>query len=206
MNRVRGKFTYANVISTLCLILVLGGGTAYAASQLEKESVGPKQIKKEAVTPAKLSKAAKATITGPAGPKGATGDTGPQGPKGDRGDVGPRGPGAVFIERHVGMTFEAVAEWDGLIVSGRCLPGITTLQLQTESGTGLEYFGLRYGETGLGHVRGRGVSSVKIEGAGEAEVHYLARNKAVDLAWEQYDLSLATENCMVTGTITPSEG
>jgi hypothetical protein len=29
MNRIRGKLTYANVISTLCLVLLIGGGTAY---------------------------------------------------------------------------------------------------------------------------------------------------------------------------------
>jgi len=85
MSRFRPRFTYANVISTICLIMLVGGGTAFAASQLEKESVGSKQLKKEAVTPAKLSAKAKATLTGPAGPvgpKGATGATGPAGPAG----------------------------------------------------------------------------------------------------------------------------
>jgi hypothetical protein len=86
MHRVRGRLTYSNVISTLCLFLLLGGGTAYAASQLEKESVGAHQLKKGAVTPAKLSKAAKATLVGPAGPKGATGATGSTGPQGPAGD------------------------------------------------------------------------------------------------------------------------
>jgi hypothetical protein len=42
--------TYANVISTLCLFLLLSGGAAFAASQLGKNSVGPKQLKKNAVT------------------------------------------------------------------------------------------------------------------------------------------------------------
>ncbi len=105
MNRLRAQLTYSNVISTLCLVLLLGGGTAYAASQLEKESVGAKQLKKEAVTPAKLSKASKATLTGPTAgrpaPTGADGrdrrrraqgPKGDAGVKGDRGEVGPRGP------------------------------------------------------------------------------------------------------------------
>jgi hypothetical protein len=86
MKRLRGKLTYSNVISTLCLVLLFGGGTAYAASQLEKESVGASQLKKGAVTPAKLSKASKRTLTGP---NGATGATGAQGPKGDKGEPGP---------------------------------------------------------------------------------------------------------------------
>ena len=41
MNRLRGKLTYSNIISTLCLVLLLGGGTAYAASQLEKKASAP---------------------------------------------------------------------------------------------------------------------------------------------------------------------
>jgi hypothetical protein len=90
MNRFRGKITYSNVMVTVLAVLVIGGGTAYAATEmLPKNSVGSKQIKKGAVTPAKLSAAAKSTLTGP---KGATGPQGPQGLKGDKGDIGPAGP------------------------------------------------------------------------------------------------------------------
>lgn len=64
MDHIRGKLTYANVIATLALFVALAGGTAYAASQLEKESVGTKQLAKGAVTPSKLSKKAKSTLTG----------------------------------------------------------------------------------------------------------------------------------------------
>jgi Collagen triple helix repeat (20 copies) len=91
MQRLRGKLTYANVVATLALFLVLAGGTAVAASQLAKNSVGSKQIKKAAVTPAKLSTAAKATLTGTTGPKGATGPQGPQGDPGTRGEAGVKG-------------------------------------------------------------------------------------------------------------------
>jgi len=63
MRRLKGKLTYANVISTLCLFLLLGGGAAFAATKLKlgKNSVGTKQIKKEAVTGIKIKKG---TITG----------------------------------------------------------------------------------------------------------------------------------------------
>jgi hypothetical protein len=61
MGRFKGKLTYANVISTLCLFLLLGGGAAFAATKLGKNSVGTKQIKKGAVTGAKIKKG---TITG----------------------------------------------------------------------------------------------------------------------------------------------
>jgi hypothetical protein len=76
MKRLRSKLTYANVISTVALFLVVAGGTAFAASQFEKESIGTRALKKEAVTPSKLSQKAKTTLQGPAGPKGATGAAG----------------------------------------------------------------------------------------------------------------------------------
>lgn len=85
MNRIRGSLTYSNVMVTVLALLVLGGGTAYAASHLGKESVGSRQLKKGAVTPAKLAPAAAAALVGP---KGSTGATGPQGPKGDGGPSG----------------------------------------------------------------------------------------------------------------------
>ncbi len=97
MKRLRGRLTYSNVISTIALFLVLAGGTAFAAKEalLPKNSVGTKQLKPGAVTPAKLDPASMAALTGPAGPRGSTGDTGPmgeRGPQGTQGTQGPEGP------------------------------------------------------------------------------------------------------------------
>lgn len=58
MNRLRGKLTYANVVATLALFLVLAGGTAIAANGLAKNSVGTKQLKNNAVTTAKIKNGA----------------------------------------------------------------------------------------------------------------------------------------------------
>ncbi len=87
--KLRDKLSYANVISTLCLFLLLGGGAAFAASQLGKNSVGTKQLKKNAVATAKIKNqaiesakladgavtAAKlapgVAVSGPPGPPGA---------------------------------------------------------------------------------------------------------------------------------------
>ncbi|MBS1877874.1 MAG: hypothetical protein JST31_00020 [Actinobacteria bacterium] len=79
MTRFRPRLTYANVVSTLALVLVVGGGSAFAASQFAKESIGTRALKKEAVTPAKLSQKAKATLTGPVGPAGPAGAPGAPG-------------------------------------------------------------------------------------------------------------------------------
>lgn len=61
MRRPRGNLTYANVVSTLCLFLILGGG-AYAATKLPANSVGTKQIKNGAVTGAKIDLASLGTV------------------------------------------------------------------------------------------------------------------------------------------------
>jgi hypothetical protein len=61
IGRLRGKLTYANVMSTLAVFLVVSGGAAYAASHLGKNSVGTKQLKKNAVTTAKIKNEAIAT-------------------------------------------------------------------------------------------------------------------------------------------------
>ena len=41
MNRHRPKLTYANVVATLALFVAVGGASAFAASQLGKNTVGP---------------------------------------------------------------------------------------------------------------------------------------------------------------------
>lgn len=70
MHWLGNRLTYANVISTLCLILLVGGGSAFAASRFGKETIGGRAIKKESIGPGKLTKAAKATLVGPQGPAG----------------------------------------------------------------------------------------------------------------------------------------
>lgn len=53
MKQLRQRLTYANVVSTLALILVVGGATAIAA-RVPKHSVGPHQLKSNAVTTPKI--------------------------------------------------------------------------------------------------------------------------------------------------------
>lgn len=58
MKRFLPRLTYANVVSTLCLFLLVGGASAFAATKLAKNSVGATQIKKNAVVTAKIKNAA----------------------------------------------------------------------------------------------------------------------------------------------------
>lgn len=56
MNHLRQRLSYANVAATLCLALVLGGGTALATGQLAPRSVGERQLRPGAVTADKIRK------------------------------------------------------------------------------------------------------------------------------------------------------
>ncbi len=72
--RLRPKLTYSNVIATIALFIALGG--AAVAAGLPKKSVGPKQLKRGAVTTAAIKRAAvtsgklasKAVVAGKLGP------------------------------------------------------------------------------------------------------------------------------------------
>lgn len=112
MKSVRKRLTYANVMSSIAVFLVVAGGTAFAASQLGKESVGTKQLKKEAVSLAKIKAGAKNSLkgaTGPAGPAGPAGAKGDKGEKGERGEKGATGsPGTAKAYAHVNGSTGAV--------------------------------------------------------------------------------------------------
>jgi hypothetical protein len=56
LKQIRKRLTYANVMSTIAVFLMLGGASALAASQLGKKTVGAKQLKSNAVTTAKIKK------------------------------------------------------------------------------------------------------------------------------------------------------
>ena len=64
--RTRSRFTYANVISTLALLIAIGGGTAYAASisgsSLVNRSVSRYKVKLNALTGAEIRESALATV------------------------------------------------------------------------------------------------------------------------------------------------
>jgi hypothetical protein len=53
VKQIRQRLTYANVVSTLALVLVVGGATALAA-KVPKHSVGPHQLRSNSVTTPKI--------------------------------------------------------------------------------------------------------------------------------------------------------
>lgn len=104
--RVRRHLTYANVVSSLCLLIVLGGGTAYAAititgKNVDNGSLTGADIKNNSVTGSDVKSLTARDFKGgklPAGPQGATG---PQGPQGATGQAGANGSPAGSINTGV---------------------------------------------------------------------------------------------------------
>src|SRR3954470_1148820 len=114
MDRIRRNFTSAHAIAMIALLVALGG-TGYAAFKLPKNSVGSKQIKKNAVTSVKVKNGSlkggdfkKGQI--PKGPKGAQGPQGLPGTPGQNGSAGPTGPtGATGAFASVTVQFTEAA-------------------------------------------------------------------------------------------------
>jgi hypothetical protein len=97
LSKLRSRLTYANVISSIALFCALAGG-AYAATQLPKNSVGTKQLKKSAVTSPKVKDGTLLGKDFKAGqlPAGARGEQGPEGKQGAKGEPGARGPSNAY--------------------------------------------------------------------------------------------------------------
>jgi hypothetical protein len=89
-----------SMLVAFAALMVALGGTSYAIAQLPANSVGSKQLKKNAVTAAKVkdrSLVAKDFKAGqlPRGDKGEPGARGAVGPAGPAGPPGPEGPPAI---------------------------------------------------------------------------------------------------------------
>jgi hypothetical protein len=100
------KPSYANVASTVALVLALSSGAYAATTTLPRNSVGTPQLKSDAVTGAKVLDGSlrrkdlalgslpspEPGAPGPSGPAGPSGPPGPSGSPGAPGSVGPSGP------------------------------------------------------------------------------------------------------------------
>jgi hypothetical protein len=58
MKHLRKRLTYANVMSSIAVFLVVAGGSALAATTIGKNTIGTKQLKNNAVTSAKIKNGA----------------------------------------------------------------------------------------------------------------------------------------------------
>jgi hypothetical protein len=127
---MRTRLSYSNVVSTLCLFILLGG-VSWAATSLPKNSVGTAQLKKNAVNSSKVKNRSLRAVDFASGqlPKGATGATGLQGPagaagiEGATGATGPEGaPGADGATGPTGATGATGSSAPGAVFGNSLLP------------------------------------------------------------------------------------
>jgi hypothetical protein len=199
---IRKKLTFANVIACLALFIALGG-VGYAATQLPKNSVGARELKRGAVTPPKLSPAAKKALAGSPGAQGLPGSTGPQGPEGK---VGPQGPGAISFDIPVPATDTELKVIGGVRIYGRCTATETNLgvlpspQGATLRASGKVFFNNStvpiYEKASGGTIYGGGTNPIVIEA--------IARNEAIGGAYHHFNLALDSPDCQLRGFVTPS--
>jgi len=133
-SRLRSRLTYANVIATLALFLALGGGS-YAAINIPKNSVGAKQLKKNAVTSVKVKRGSLLTSDFKASQRrGLRGPQGLQGPQG--------APGPVTGDLPSGATMRGVYNLDDVVGLGARIAGSISFGLRLPSKPAIEIVGV----------------------------------------------------------------
>lgn len=116
----------ALVVSVVALVVALGG-TSYAAFTLPKNSVGTRQLKNKAVTPAKVAPKTIALFKGEKGDRGPQGAQGAQGVQGPHGTRGPVGPSNGYFAKTFGSTVSLPVPAGDYMVYGQGFVGNTTL-------------------------------------------------------------------------------
>lgn len=180
---LRSRLTFANVTSVVALFVALGG-SSYAALKLPKASVGPTQLRDDAVTSSKVKqgsltlsdfrrsqRAALQGLPGRSGAAGTPGTPGTPGAKGPKGDAGPGGHlgRALYVTKrsHTDLPAAAdltIASLDAIPAGSYLLVGHTAAANFTAS-AGYVRCGIRsagkdsFGASNLGSATAVGVSS-----------------------------------------------
>jgi hypothetical protein len=116
---------HGTLVAYLALFVALGG-SAYAAANLPANSVGTKQLRKGAVTLAKVAASARASLRGATGATGVMGPAGPAGPKGATGTAGAPGLATGTAGGSLSGNYPNPAIATGAVSSSMLAPGAVT--------------------------------------------------------------------------------
>jgi hypothetical protein len=189
VKQIRKRITYANVMSSIAVFLVLGGGAAYAAKKIgsneikgnsittgkiKKEAVSASKIKKNAITTAKIANGA---VTGAKLNLGTVG-TVPNAAHAINADnannantVGGRSVTKIFVKIPVNSTV-TIGTFGVFKIAGTCSAGgnVENLELDPQTtDTDIAAFG--DGNTGVVFERNQGAedNSINLNGTGVGE-------------------------------------
>jgi hypothetical protein len=145
VKQIRTRLTYANVMSSIAVFLILGGATAIAASkigtsQLKAGAVTTGKIKKEAVTTSKIKKNA---VTGAKVNEGTLG-TVPSATSatsaGNAGTVNGQSANKIFTTLTEGQTNVGIAVVGGFTLTASCNANDADLSITPPNGPGSVLF------------------------------------------------------------------
>lgn len=147
MKQIRKRLTYANVMATIAVFLVLGGGAAFAAGKLGKNTVGTKQLKKNSVTTAKIKKEAvtgakiKLSSVGKV-PSAASADNATNATNaGNANTVGGMSVSKINYVANNGSGQQVILNTQGLVLTAECSGGAPTViaKASVPGGVGVEF-------------------------------------------------------------------
>ena len=155
MNRILARLRPSPAMVVACAALLFSlTGAGYAAGVLGPNTVGTKQLKKNAVISSKVKNGSLLAADFKAGqlPRGPKGDPGAPGAPGAPGQQGPQGPqglvsssvvgGPVGTVAGGGTTFVFVGETQNLTLgAGQSIVGVATGQVNLSTGSGPQSFG-----------------------------------------------------------------
>jgi hypothetical protein len=188
----RPRLNHATIVAYLALFAALGGG-AYAALRLPKNSVGARQLRKNAVRSSKVKNRSLLANDFKPGQLPA----GPHGPKGDRGIQGLRGfrgPGTLSFDGQfpISQEYTTIAVLEGMRVKLACGGPAASLRVERLDASSSFYgFGTEFGDSGPSRV------TVLSDGSGvevlagntiqlDLVAHATAPGKAVK--WTHFDI------------------
>jgi hypothetical protein len=147
VKRLRKRLTYANVMASIAVFLVLGGGAAFAAGKLAKNSVGTKQLKNNAVTTKKIKNNA---VTGAKVKESSLGEVPSATNAGNAGNANTVGGNAVkkmFYAANENAAAQTVLSLNGLTLTASCPSGTPVIIATTSVGEAM----IHSGGTNLGN-------------------------------------------------------
>jgi hypothetical protein len=219
MRRARGRLTYANVMATLAMFIAVGGASAFAATQLGKNSVGAKQIRTGAVRSAEVkdrSLLAKDFKSGQllSGGNGETGAKGTPGLAGEPGKTGPQGPGAISLNGQfpVDNQYHEIATVDGVRVAILCdaSSGPATILEVARASSSSDFYGwgIYWVGSSVFRTEGSGAEPILILGGASADLSATAEAHAAgeeEVKYVHVDLNgITASRCNYHGLIIPS--
>jgi hypothetical protein len=211
VHRTRFRRPSPALVVAMAAFVVALAGTGYAALKLPRNSVGSRQIRKNAVTSTKVKNSSLLASDFKAGqlPAGARGPQGLAGQNGQDGKTGPQGPGAMPFDFQVPAdgTFVDVTDVNGIRLYVDCDTtfAVTEIHLAPHQGHTLIGFGTKVENTTRTELGAPTAGNFVIKAPNSVELDATVASTATPVKWTRFDLLLIRGTaCNFHGLVIPS--